>query len=113
PQMVTTVPVDEEVRLVHDLLDKLAGHALEERFRKKIEIELEGAEHADRRLSHALSEESTTYAALRRATVTWLLQERAADAAAGTRTRGTPPAKSSPSRPPAGSTRRRSRDRRR
>lgn len=83
PQAVTTVPVEEEMRLVHALVDKLAGHPLEGRFRRKIEIELEGVEQADRRLANALSQESTAYAALRRATVAWLLQARVAQGAAG------------------------------
>jgi hypothetical protein len=93
PQVFTTVPIEEEVRLVGGLVAKLAGHPLEGRFRRKIEIELEGVEQAERRLSHALTQEAATYATLRRATVSWLLQARVAEAAAEG---GTPPRDSTP-----------------
>jgi hypothetical protein len=90
PQVLTTVPIEVEVRLVRDLLDRLRGHPLDGRFRAELEGRLAHVEGTERRLGDALGREAETYPRLRRATVGWLLQSRLVEAAAERAPQGTP-----------------------
>lgn len=81
PQAYTCAPVEEELRLVRELRDRLRGHPLEEAWDEPLAEGSREVEAAGRKLAAALDEEARAWARLRNAEIAWRLRARLARAA--------------------------------
>jgi hypothetical protein len=80
PQAYTCAPLEEELRLVRELRERLEGHPLRERFDEALAENAAAVERTSAALTAALEEEARAWARLRRAQIAWLLRARLARA---------------------------------
>jgi hypothetical protein len=74
PQAYTCAPLEEELRLVRLLRERLEGHPLRERFDQALATRTANVERTSATLTSALEEEARAWARLRRAEIAWLLR---------------------------------------
>ncbi|WP_373044628.1 hypothetical protein [Vulgatibacter sp.] len=80
PQAYTCVPIEEEVRLVHELRERLHGHPLQARYDPALRAGCQAVERASAKLAAVLEQEADAWARCRKAEISWRLRGRLARA---------------------------------
>lgn len=76
PQSLTCIPVEQELKAVASLLERLRSHPLCERWLARLEADRNAVERAQRELDRALREEAAGFERCRRAFFEWRIRAR-------------------------------------